>query len=240
MNLQKRIENANFTPGILGVKRFRAGTTSATTPGERSRLARIQADSARALLQGPDNPFKLVLPAYESFTSDGTGGNTETLNLSHNLYQSPNTNDVVAYVGGSITSVDATDYANDTIDVTDPGSDNTIHVFYSTDATGDVELVKAAPSGKADSSKEIDSATLHHIHRQDQNDQPHYLTLDKNVDEWFPTDFALEIYVNAEYTVALEDPDGDGAVATNALFQIPAQKANDSIPGLSATVRDAM
>ena len=240
MSLAQRLANTRFTPGKLGAKRFRRGTTSATTVGERSRLARIEMPAARGLLEGPSNPFRIALPAYEGFTSDGTDGNSETYNLSHNLIESPNTTDVVAYVGGQRVSPDAVDYDANTVDVTDSGSGNNIHIWYTTDAAGEVELVKRAPDGKATSEMTLDSAALHHIARQNQTDQPHYLSFTRDADGWVPTDFSLEIYVNAEYQVALVDPDGDGATADNALYQLPASKANSEIPGLPSAVRSAM
>ena len=240
MSLKQRLEAMTLTPGKLGAKAFRAGSTSATTPSERSRLARLEAPAARALLAGPQNPFKLTLPAYESFSTDGTDGNTETFNLSNNLIDSKNTNSVVAYIGGTRAGPDSVDYGADSIDVTDPGSNNTVHVFYVTDAPGEVELVKVAPDGRASSERVLDSVTLHHVHRQDQSDQPHYLDFTRNIEAWVPEDFALEIYVTAEYTVALEDPDGDGAIATNALYQLPVFKGNDSVEGLKAAVRNSM
>jgi len=229
-----------MTPGQIGAKRFRAGTTSATTVGERSRLAKIEAPAPRGLLSGKSNPVKLTLPAYEGFTSDGTGGNSETFNLSHNLIESPNTTDVVAYVGGDRVSPDSVDYQNNTVDVTDPGTGNNIHIWYVTDAAGEVELVKRAPDGRTSSEETLDTATLHHVHRQDQSDQPHYLSFGSKTAPWVPTDFSLEIYVNAEYQVALVDLDGDGATADNALYQLPALKATDNVDGLPRAVRTGM
>lgn len=240
MSLAERLANTRMTPGKIGAKRFRAGTTSATTVGERSRLARIEAPAARGLLEGPKNPFKIALPAYESFTTDATAGNTETFTLANNLIKSPNTNNVVLYEAGSRVQPAAVDYTNDAFDYTDDGTGNTLHVFYTTDAAGEVELVKRAPDGRSSSEVTLDSAALHHIAHQDQTDQPHYLSFSKDADGWVPTDFALEIYVNAEYQVALEDPNGDGATADNALFQLPAVKASEQIPGLPSAVRAAM
>jgi hypothetical protein len=240
MNLKEALERAQFQPGVIGAKRFREGTTSVTTPGQRSRLARIEAPAARALLPGKNNPFKLALPAYEGKTTDGTADNAETFSLSYNLIESPNTTDLVLYEGGERVSPDSVDYGANSFDYTSAGTGTSLHVFYTTDAAGEIQLIKSAPDGKADSSLEIDSVAAHHLARQDQVDQPYTLTFDSGHEGFVPTDFALEIYVEATYPVALEDPDGDGATADNALYQLPVNKAQGSIPGLRGAVRDAM
>jgi hypothetical protein len=226
----------------VGVAEFRGpnATESVTTSGEKSRLASVTVPTPRGLLSGPENQVKIALPAYEGFSSDGTDGNTETFNLSNDLIQCPNTEDIVVYIGGTRTQPDAVDYANDTVDVTDPGSNNNIHVFYMVSDVGSVQLRKVAPTGESNADQELDSAALHHINQQDQTDNPHYLTFESDAEPWVPTDFALEINVTAQYQIALTDPDGDGAVADNALFEIPAVKARQEVPGLASAVRAQM
>jgi len=239
----QRAANTAFRPGTVGAKQFRsaAATTNMTTTGEESLLASLPVPTARALLQGSNNPMKVALPAYEAFETDGTADNSETFGLSYDLIECPNTQNLVLYNGGTKVKADSVDVAGDSFDYTDSGSNNTLHVFYMVSDTATVEIRKAAPSGSASSSEDLYSAPLHHINRQDQTDQPQYLDLsDNQYAPWVPSDFTIEVYVNGTYPVALTDPDGDGAVAHNALLQIPAKKAQSEIDGLGAVIRESM
>jgi hypothetical protein len=50
----------------------------------------------------------------------------------------------------------------------------------------------------------------------------------------------LEVKVDAPYVTRFEDPDGDGATATNALLAIPVSKAASPVAGLNRLVRNQM
>lgn len=239
----QRMQATQFRPGTLGVKQFRGqnATNQLTTSGEESQLASFPVPTARGFLQGPQNPMKVALPAYESFTTDGTADNTETFSLSYDLIDCPNTGNLVLYEGGTKVSPDSVDVAGDSFDFTSTGTNTTLHVFYMVGDTANVVLKKVAPSGKAGAEEELYEAPMHHVNLQDQTDQPQYLSLqDDRFAPWVPKDFEVQLYVDATYPVALTDPDGDGAVAHNALFQIPAKKAQSEIPGLGAAIRESM
>jgi hypothetical protein len=46
--------------------------------------------------------------------------------------------------------------------------------------------------------------------------------------------------VDVPYIVRYEDPDGDGAVATNALLNFTAYQGRDIVSGLKGAVKDSM
>lgn len=218
------------------------GTTQANNIGENSKIAELVAGVPHRLLEGPENPLRVAIPAYESFTTDGTADNTETFNLSHNLIECPSTQDIVVWENGQYQGVPSTvNYSADSFDYTDDGTGNTLHVWYMPSEGATVELQKTIPKGSTEGSQRLYEAPLALLNRTDQTEQPEYLSLDETpLQEWVPADVRLEAYVNAPYKVRLTDPDGDGATATNARLSIPALKGQDSVEGFASVVASDM
>jgi len=241
--LQERLAATAASPTTVTPRTFREdGTTDANVTGQRSRVARLRVDTLLRLHQGRDNPLRVAVPAYESFTSDGTGGNTETFDLSNDLLDAPVTESVDVWIGGShYGSPDAVDYDAATIDVTDTGSNNTVHVWYTAADAATLELVKSTPNAGTNSSQELYSENLRLVHQTEQQEQPEFLTLNQSpLQEWVAEDMAVDVYVTAPYSVRFSDPDGDGAVPTNALLNLPAHEGKDTVPGMAAAVRADM
>ncbi|WP_231184719.1 hypothetical protein [Haladaptatus sp. DYF46] len=243
-NVIKRLREVPSATKRLNVARFREeGKVQATTAGERSLLAKFEAPAATGLV--PGQRVDLALPAYESFATDGTAGNVETFNLAHDLLDSPNTDNIVVwegstYVGGEA-ALDAVDYANDTFDYTDDGTNNTLHVYYISGESADVELVKTTPNAGGKSTQPLYNANLALVHSTNQSEQPERLGFSRSpLQGVVPTDWAVELYVDASYQVRFSDPDGDGTEPTNALLSFPARQSQQAISGLAATVKSDM
>lgn len=201
----------------------------------------VGADSVVATLKA-QRPFgvqeavyDLDLPAYESFTSDGTGGNTETFNLSHEVVDSDTiADDVVVYVAGTgYVDPDAVDYENDTVDVTDPGTSNDIHVWYVVADQATMKVRKTAPSNVHEDIDEDDMG-LRNI--RDQLADPLEFEFDHAFQGIVPTDWDLEVRINAPYPVSWSE-EGGSAEPTNARISIPIFRARDEIPGLGQFIK---
>ncbi|WP_435062393.1 hypothetical protein [Halobaculum sp. EA56] len=232
--VRKRLEAASVHRDQFGKGDF---DFTAGTPGDRSRVARFQAKRAHMLRE--TEPVEYAIMAYETFTTDGTAGNTETFNLSNDLVDSGATDtNLVLYEGGARVQPDAVDIAGDSFDYTDDGTNNTLGVYYAAGEQAQLELVKEAPNG---TKEPVDSRLINKIHLRDNAKEP--ITLDLSRSYWqryVPTDWTLDLYVDAPYTAAfMQDVDGDGEPepATNAILSVPYSAATGSIDGLGEVVR---
>jgi hypothetical protein len=174
--------------------------------------------------------------AYEEFTADG--GAPETLNLSHNPIESGATSDnIVVYVGDSEVQPAAVDYSADTVDV-DTTAGDTVGVFYASGKQARVEIQKTAPNGTHET---LWSGDVKLIHLRNHSKDP--ITFELTASFWesvIPTDWTLEVYVNAPYVARFaKDVGGDDTEerATNALLSIPYLGGTGEIAGLSRQVR---
>jgi len=241
--LSERLAATAASPTTITPRTFReSGQTSANVSGQRSRIARLRVDTLYRLHSGRGNPMRVAIPAYESFTTDGTADNTETFSLSNDVLDAPVTEAVDVWLDGShYGTPDAVDYDANTIDVTDSGTASTVHVFYTAADAANLELVKSTPNAGSNSSQELYNEQLRLVHQTEQQEQPEFLTLNQTpLQEWIAEDMALDVYITAPYTVRFEDPDGDGAIATNALLNIPAHEGKDTVPGMASAVRADM
>ena len=211
--------------------------------GKRSRIARLRADVAYKLLgKQSDRPLELALPAYESLgPTDGSAGDTETFTLTHGLLDCPNTQNVVVWLDGDYYGEPDAVNGSD-IDVTDSGTDSTVHVFYIPNKAGTIEIEKAS-DGSTSTSKNLKTLSVKNIHRKNLSEQPEFFEFtdaEDSLEAFVAADMTLDVYVDVPYVTRFEDPDGDGAVATNALLNFTAMQGRDVVPGLKAEVTASM
>ena len=216
---------------------------SVNSMGKRSRIARLRADVAHKLLgRESDRPLELALPAYESLgPTDGSAGDTETFTLSHGLLDCPNTQNVVVWLDGDYYGTPDAVNGSD-IDVTDSGTNSTVHVFYIPNKAGTIEIEKAT-EGSTDTSKNLKTVSVKTLHRKNLSEQPEFFRFTDGSDPleaFVAGDMTLDVYADVPYVTRYEDPDGDGAVATNALLNLSAYQGRDVVPGLKGAVTDAM
>ncbi len=228
----------------LNVARFRdEGKVQATTAGERSLLARFEAPAPTGILNG--ERVDLTLPAYQSFDTDGTADNTETFGLSHDLLDSPNTQSIVVWEDstyiGSEAALDNVDYQNNEFDYTSASTNTTLHVYYVSGASATIELIKTTPNAGGASTQPLYNTNLSLVHATNLSEQPETLGLARSsLQGVVPTDWGVELYVDAPYQVRFSDPDGDGTEPTNALLSFPARQTQKAIAGLPAAVKSDM
>jgi hypothetical protein len=208
-------------------------------PGVRTKIATLKATRLVALRSGVS--MDLVVPAVQTFTTDGNAGNTQTFGLNYNLIDSNATPvDLVLYENGAKVSPDAIDRDNDEFTYTDDGTDNDLTAFYATDEQARVVLQVTAANGTPDA---VFSGNMGSIHRREVAKRPLTLELDQSpLQGVIPKDFTLDLYVEAPYTAAYEYDNGHGTVrATNALLQLPIRGASGAGPqGVKAAVRQDM
>jgi len=181
--------------------------------------------------------YRLVPVVRESFTTDGSSGDTdETINLSNNLIDSDVSDDVVAYVDGTRTSVNATDYAANSIDIDDQATtDSAGTVYYVAAEQAQVKIKKVGPGGSVSETLVEHDAAL--INQRDPNRDPLRFSLDAS--PWqatIPSNWKLQVTVNGPVNAGW-DPDTDPTPA-NLLVSMPIERSTVSeVDGLGSVVR---
>lgn len=211
-------------------------TLSAGTPGSRERIATVQFDRPRGLVDGA--VVDLAIMAYESFTTDGSAGDAETFSLSHDFVDSGATSQsLLLYDDGSIVEPDSVDYAADEFTYTDPNTNSDLGVFYASGEQAQVTVRKTAPNGTHETVLTEDVGL---VHMRDNNKEPIRFGFSSFWEGIIPNDWSLDIFVKAPYTAALAydvDSDGNDEPATNALLDLPTRQATQNIAGLKEAVR---
>jgi hypothetical protein len=207
--------------------------TMASSPGRESRVAELTADAALSLR---NDRIKLAIPAYESFETAGDGS-TQTFSLGHSVIDTPDTQSAVVSFGGDYQGVPSVDFDANEITVDGPGTAETVHAFYLSDAPATIKIRKESANG--DTRTTLFEGSLSLIQQTNQNEQPERLRLGQ-IERFVATDMTLFLSIDAPYVVRFEDPDGDGATATNALTQVPLHRAEGSVRGLREIVEAAM
>jgi len=217
---------------------------SVNTLGEDSEIAELTLDTPIRLRGGRSNPFSVAIPAYEKLgPTDAEADTQESFALSHDVIETPNTQDVVVYLDGEYYGApDNDDYADTgEIDVTDSGTGSDVYVWYVTGEAATVTLSKAVPNAQTSASERLWTTQLARLHKQDQNEQPEYFTFPSQ--SWQPylaSDMKLRLNIDAPYPVRFEDPDGHGNTPTNMLFHIPVEQAQDQVAGLTGAIKASM
>jgi hypothetical protein len=178
--------------------------------------------------------YRVVPVARETFTTDGNGGNTETFNLSHDIIDSDVSEDLVVFNGNAEAQPDSIDYANDSFDFTDAGTNNDLTVFYVAATQAQLKLKKVAPGGSNSETLVEHDAAL--INRRDPNRDPLEFALGQSpVQGTVPTDWRLEWSINGPFNAGW-DPDNDPA-PVNMIVSVPIHRATVSeVDGLGSVV----
>lgn len=217
--------------------------TNGVGTNKRTEIASYQADTP--LVLNDQQPLMLALTAYDGFTTDGSAANQETFNLSHDLVDTPNTEDLILFEAGNRVNPDSVDYANNSFSYTDDGTNNALHAYYIPSDATDIEIVKQAPSSEGRIEQRVYDASTALIHRTnlfkdgeayDSHDAANPL---KHV---VPAKWDLVVYAKGDYAVTWDDSEdatngSDGTTAENALFSLPVAQLSERIDGLSGAVR---
>lgn len=231
----QRLRKATRRPDELSPSDF---ATSAGSQGTETIVAQLVAETALAIRNGP---IKLAIPAYESFETAGDGSQ-QTFNLSHGIADSPDTQDVVHWFEGDYQGVPTYDpdanNGNGTITVDGPGAVETVHVFYLSPKPATVVMKKE--TANENKRQELYEGNAGLVHQTNQSEQPERIDLPGGPRRFIATDMEFQITVDAPYVTRFEDPDGNGATATNALLQIGVNRADRTVKGLGRVIANTM
>jgi len=205
---------------------------SANSVGEASTVAEYQVDRPVGLRNG--KPYEVDIPAYEEKTSNTSGGDSETFSLSHDLVDAESVpNDVVVYVEGTgYVEPDAVDYAADTVDVTDPNTENPVHIWYMAGDQARLTVRKVSPKGVPE---DVDEDDMGLKNLRNQHKDPLRFDFGRPYEGIIPTDWKVQIRIDAPYQVVWSAAGGD-ATPTNARISLPIFRARDQIPGLGSFI----
>lgn len=217
--------------------------TNGVGTNKRTEIASFRANTPLVLNEA--QPLMLALTAYDGFTTDGTAGNQETFNLSHDIVDTPNTENFILFEGANRVNPDGVDYANDSFSYTDAGSDSALHAYYVPSDATDIEIVKRAPSSEGRIEQRVYDASTALLHRTNLfKDGEGYDPHDSSnpLKHVVPAKWNLVVYAKGDYAVTWDDSEdeangSDGTSAENALFSLPVAQLSERIDGLSGAVR---
>ena len=240
MAIKRKLKSANWVPGSLTLREF---DTQEGTPGEASVVAETKLGRPLQLRDDPDSELRLVLPAYEHFTTNGTADDQETFDLSHNAIDSPSTESFVLYEDGTVVEPDSIDYAAGSFDYTSTGTDTDLDVFYIARDPASVEIRKTAPGAGGKVNQTLKEAQTAILHTRDQAQQEVRFGFERTpLQPYLPRKFKLQVVVDAPYTVAFEAPERANGTprARNALLSLPRFQTEARIEGLGSAVKQDM
>jgi len=209
----------------------------AVTGSDRAKLLEFRAE--RPLFIPPQSSLDVAIVAHEQFSTDGTDNNQETFNLSNDVIEGPPTSpNVVCWEDGNRIRPDSVDYSNNTIDVTDSGSNSTLDVYYIHSEQAGVEVEKVSPNDRA--SQLITRGNSGLLNRTKQHKQPLKVGFDTPFEPFIPPKFRIRVYLDTggDYNVRWEGSSGtnSGAYANNALFTVPIMRGPSEVDGLREAV----
>jgi hypothetical protein len=230
--IRKRLDQAGWESGHLHLNEF---DTYQGTAGEESVVAEFRVD--RPIILREDRPVSLVVPAYETFTVDGSADNSETFSLSNNLLDSPASENLVLWDDGSRVQPDSIDYANDSFDYTSPNTGTTLDVYYIPRNPAEATLKKVGPGAGGGINQELHDWPLALAHTRDQHEDPIEMDMNRTpLQPVVPRKWKVQVVVDAPYTVGYAE-DSRGTHADNALLSLPRVKTEDKIEGLASAVK---
>ncbi len=208
---------------------------SANETGNRSRVATRKA--IRPVVVRENARYDVNIPAYQSYTTDGAAGDTETINLDHNVIDADGVSeDVVVFEGGADATADVTvDYAANTVDLANTDADASVDIWYMTDAQARLEIRKTAPSNYY---ADLDERDAGMVNLRDQSRDPLTFEFSDPFGGAIPTDWRLEIYIDAPYPVKWSGT-GD-AKPRNALISVPIHRKNNELDPLETVVKNRL
>lgn len=178
--------------------------------------------------------YRIVPVVRETFTTDGTGGNTETFNLGSDLIESDVSDDLVLYDDGTQVSPDSIDYAADSFDYTDADTGSDLTVYYVAQTQANLKLKKVGPGGSNGETLVRHDAGL--LNRRDPNRDPLSFEMDASpLQAVVPKDYTLKWTIDGSYSAGW-DPDTDPE-PVNLIVSMPINRAQvEQVDGLASAV----
>lgn len=229
--IMQRLRNTPTSRDTLTRGDFSFSTGS---QGVRSQVAEYK--PSRLISLSEARPLELSIVAVERKTTDGSG-TAQTFTLSHDLIDSNAIAESLAlYADGAKVQPDSVDYGADSFTYTDDGTVQELVAYYTSGTQALVEVQKTAPGG---STETLFSADVGSLHRRETAKTPLSFDFKQSpLQPVVPTDYRLEVYVNAPYTAAYtySDNDGNESDGSNAALDVPIRGAGSSVDGAKRAV----
>ena len=204
--------------------------------GTHTKIADYQANQPIAVREGV--PADIHIVAYEEFTNSLGSSDQTTYNLSHNIVDADSVaDDLVLYEDNSAVSADSVNYSGNSFDYTDSGGGSRLHAYYVVGTQAVLEFRKTAPKSHYETMKEADAAILN---RRDQSRDPAEFDFDHNLQGVVPTDWTIEVYLDAAWSFQQVDDQETSATADNLFLDVPIRRSAREIQGLSRLVTEAI
>lgn len=237
-SVEDAVEAVTSTPYSLDRLTTGDWEQSAGVSGEMTTIASVKPKRAIALRE---EAYDLDIPAYESFPSDSTTGDTDTFDLSYFPMEAPDVaQNVVVYEGGEKTpSGDySVDFEANTLEYTGDETANDLHVFYLSAMQANVEMRKVAPNGTFE---DFDRADLSLVNSMNTTEDPLEFDFDHALQPVIPAYWELQVRVDAPYPVRWTADAADGtARADQLLLDVPITRADRDLPGFVSDVAGAV
>lgn len=234
-NVVQRLQQADGDRKTLGKG---AMTLTDGVANEETIVATYEADVPFVVRDDIGSRIQFV--TAEEFTTDGTAGNTETFSLGYNLVETKNTQNLILYDDGGRVQPDSINYSGDSFDYTDGATGSTLHAFYVARDPGSVRVEKQAPKTSSQISDDLTEDTTSGLSDRDQNKQPVEFEFTHPLDGVVPTNWKLNITVDAPAPVRWDDDNlttTNGDEASNALVSIPIFQYEENIRNLEEAVK---
>lgn len=215
-------------------------TLSNGTANQKTEIARYTAP--RPLAFREDKGMRLAVAVVEEFTTDTTGGNAETFNLSQNIIQSKATSDYVLYDEGTQVDPDSVDFDANTFTYSNPdASADTLDFFYIARDPGLLEIWKEAPKSSGDVRQKVFDDATSTLHELNQQKTPPDMDFrgESELKPVVPTDWDVVVYADLPYAAAWDDSDtatDNGVKAVIPMLSIPVHQTSKNVPGLGRAV----
>jgi hypothetical protein len=179
----------------------------------------------------PGKRLKIAIPVVETTTTNGTG--SQTVSLSNDIIESPNTQDILIYSNegsgdpDTVVEPSSVDYDANSFDYDDGGSAEDLEIYYIARNPGTVDIKKVAPQteGSVEETLYGDASSL--INTTNQQQEPIKLDLNQSrLQRVVPEDWDIVVTVDLPYDSSVADKVG------NAQLQLPVGFLNQQVDGV--------
>lgn len=214
-------------------------TLTEDTSGSRTKIASYEAELPIAFRK---DAVRMVFVAVDQFQTNGTADDTETFNLSNDIISTANTTDFVLYEEGTRVSEDSVDYAANSFDYTDDGTNNYLHAYYVPRNPVQIEIEKTAPKAQGAVSEVVYDDVTSILHERNQNKQPPEMDFNPNrpLEPVVPRKWTIDVYADGPIAFSWDDSDeanSKDTSAVNAVMSLPINRAQRDVQGLGDAVK---
>ena len=235
---QDAVEAVTSTPHSPDRLRTQDWETADAVGSGETTIASLKPKRAIAFRPGA---YDLDVPAYESFPSDSTSGDTDTFDLSYFPMDAAGVAETAVLYEGGEKAADgdySVDFDANTLEYTGPETANDLHVWYFSAMQASVKIRKVAPNG---TSEFLDRADVSLVNAQDTAEDPLEFEFDHALQPLVPAYWEAQVRVDAPYPVRWTVDAADGtARADSLLMDVPINRADRALPEFVSDVVGAV